>query len=132
MDAELLKSLSDIKLLLVSILVVTSVSLFLQLIKLISRFVTKRTIYREKVFNHLAAEHFDKGEYEELIRYSEEKLKSWGRNPHALYWLARTNQKQGNIQFAKQLFEEIENSEPEWKDIVQPYLTEINETLTST
>jgi tetratricopeptide (TPR) repeat protein len=126
MDTEILANLEQIKSLLVAILVIVSIILLWQVVVVTSRFLTKGTIYREKVFIHLASKHYDNGEYEELIRYSEEKIRKWGNNPYPMYWLARGHLKQGNLEAAKKLFEEVEEMEPEWRQSIEPYLAEIN------
>ena len=130
MDTEILTSLTEIKALLVAILTIVTLLLLGQIVKLVSRLIQKRTIYRERAFVALAARDYDNQEYEELVRYCEEKLKAWGDNPYPLYWLARAKFKLGELELAKNLFEKVKEQEPEWEPSVEPHIAKINEALT--
>jgi len=130
MDTEILSSLSEIKVLLVAILVVVTILLLGQVAKLTSRLIKKRIIYRERAFVSLATRDYDNHNYEELVKYCEEKLKTWGDNPYPLYWLARAKFKLGDLEVAKELFEKVKDIEPEWESTVEPHIVKINNALT--
>ena len=130
MDTEILSSLSEVKALLIAILVIVTVLLLGQIAKLISRLVKKRIIYRERAFVTLAARDYDNQKFEELVKYCEEKLKAWGDNPYPLYWLARAKFKLGDLELAKKLFEKVKDMEPEWQSTVEPHIVKINKVQT--
>ena len=130
MDNELINSLSEIKSILIAILVIVTILLLGQITKLISRLVKKRIIYRERAFETLASRDYDNQKYEDLVKYCEEKLKTWGDNPYPLYWLARAKFKLGDLELAKQLFEKVKDVEPEWGSTVEPHIVKINKVLT--
>ena len=130
MDTEILSSLSEIKALLIAVLVIVSILLLVQIAKLISRLIQKRIIYRERAFVSLATRNYDNREYDELAKYCEEKLKTWGDNPYPLYWLARAKFKLGDLKLAKELFEKVKDMEPEWESTVEPHIVKINNALT--
>ena len=92
--------------------------------------IQKRIIYRERAFVSLAARNYDNREYDELARYCEEKLKTWGDNPYPLYWLARAKFKLGDLEKAKELFEKVKDMEPEWESTVEQHIVKINNALT--
>lgn len=130
MDTEILAHLTEIKALLVAILAMVALLLLVQIVKFVSRLIQKRVIYRERAFVALAARDYDNQEYDELVRYCEEKLKTWGDNPYPLYWLARAKFKLGELEQANNLFERVKELEPEWESSVEPHIAKINEALT--
>jgi len=130
MDNEIISSLSEIKTLLIAILVIVTILLLGQITKLISRLVRKRIIYRERAFVALASRDYDNKKFEELVKYCEEKLKTWGDNPYPLYWLARAKYKLGDLEVAIKLFEKVKDLEPEWESTVEPHIVKINKVLT--
>lgn len=73
--------------------------------------------------NHL----FDKGAFDELIRYCEDKLKSKPHNSDALWYVAKAYYQKEDYSKAKEYFEKLVKAEPSWdKQYVQPYLEKID------
>src|SRR3989344_1066770 len=104
MEPEILDHLSDIKLLLIVLIVMVGLQLAGSIVKTIAKFTTKWTINRNNVFVHLASELYDQGKYQELKEYCTDKAKKHSKNPYVLYWLARAQYQLGEKTEEKTLF----------------------------
>ncbi len=131
MENQILTHLEEVKQLLVAILVIVSLLLFGQALKLISRIINRLWISRENVFIHFASGLYDKGKYDDLAEYCEEKTLKWKINPYPIYWLARAEYKRGNLEDSKFLFERVVIMEPEWEDKIEPHLKVIHDIQTN-
>ena len=80
----------------------------------------------DDVFRDEATHLFDKGAFDELINFCEDKLKSKPHDGQALWYIAKTYYQKGEHLKAKEYFEKVAKAEPSWeKQYVQPYLEKI-------
>ncbi len=96
--------------------------------------ISAKTLVREKlddIFRGEASHLFDKGDFDELIKYCEDELNSKAFHADALWYVAKAYYQKGEHQKAKEYFEKLAKSEPSWeKQYVQPYLEKIDQSRT--
>lgn len=121
-ENEILDLLYDIKLIVIAILVIVSLLLFNNFMRLFSNLVARWTVNREKVFIHFSSQLYDQERYDELEESCLSKMKNWPNNPYPLYWLARSKYKKGEQKESEELFRKVLLMEPSWENAVTPYL----------
>ncbi len=131
MEQQLLATLQEIKTaiyVLMAIVVLGVVASFLR------AGITSKNLVREKLndlFRDEASHLFDKGAFDELIKYCENKLNSKAFHADALWYVAKAYYQKGEHKKAKEYFEKLAKSEPSWeKQYVQPYLEKIDQSRT--
>src|SRR5918999_2304706 len=126
MEQQILSTLQEIKTavyILIAILVLGVIASFLR------AGIAAKGLVRGKlddIFRDEASHLFDKGAFEELINFCEDKLKSKPHDGHALWYIAKAYYQKGEHLKAKEFFEKVGKAEPSWeKQYVQPYLEKI-------
>lgn len=127
MEQQILSTLQEIKTaiyVLMAIVVLGVVASFLR------AGIAAKNLVREKLddlFRAEASRLFDKGAFDELIKYCEDKLKSKPHNSDALWYVAKAYYHKEDHDKAKEYFEKLVQAEPSWeKQYVQPYLEKID------
>lgn len=64
-----------------------------------------------RVFDFAASSLYEENEYDLLVEYCENHIQNHSKNPIILYWLAKGKYKQGKLEDALNLFEEIKTIE---------------------
>ena len=126
MEQQILSTLQEIKTaiyVLMAIVVLGVVASFLR------AGIAAKSLLRGKlddVFRDEASHLFDKGAFDELVNFCEDKLKSKPHDGHALWYIAKAYYQKGEHLKAKEYFEKVAKAEPSWeKQYVQPYLEKI-------
>ena len=128
MNEEMLVELSTIKTLQIAILTLLGLIVFGQFAKFVAKLIRDWTTNKEKAFTHIASDLYDKGKYQELSEYCEDRTSKWNGNPYPIYWLARAEVKLGNVESAEELLEKVLDMEPEWENSVRPHLDKLKTT----
>ncbi|MEQ1716205.1 MAG: hypothetical protein ABL907_09515 [Hyphomicrobium sp.] len=127
MEHEIVAVLKEIRLGLYCVVLGT----FLAVILSSWRFwITIRGDYRKalgKVFDQIAEDHFEKGEFKELIEHCNEKLSQRPNHHYALWYLGRAHFSLKEYENARVPFEKLVQIEPGWDTShVRPYLMKID------
>lgn len=86
-----------------------------------SQSITPKQYFREK-----GRELLDKGELEELLKLSKEKLEEYPEHEYANYFLANCYYRMGNIHEAYRVFKKLKELRPGWsEEFIDPYLREL-------
>jgi len=125
MNEEILNELDTIKDLLLIIITLLGVIVLGYIVKFIAKLIREWTTNRERAFIHIASGLYEKGSYEELSEYCEDRMKNWSGSPYPIYWLARAQFKLGELASAKELFETALDMEPEWEASIRPHLEKL-------
>jgi tetratricopeptide (TPR) repeat protein len=126
MEQQILSTLQEIKTaiyVLMAIVVLGVVASFIRVAISVKNLVRGKL---DDLFRDEAIHLFDKGSFDELIKYCEDKLKSKPHHAYALWYVAKAYYQKGEHKRAKEYFEKVATAEPSWeKDYVQPYLEKI-------
>jgi tetratricopeptide (TPR) repeat protein len=123
MEQQILSTLQEIK---TAIYVLMTIVVLGVVASFIGAGISAKNLVREKLddlFRDEASHLFDKGAFDELIKYCEDKLKPKPHNGDALWYVAKAYYQKGEHKKAKEYFEKLAKAEPSWeKQYVQPYL----------
>jgi tetratricopeptide (TPR) repeat protein len=131
MDQEILSTLREIK---TAIYVLMAIVVLGVVAGFIRAGIAAKDLVKGKlddIFRDEASRLFDKGAFDELIKYCEDKLKSKPNHSNALWYVAKAYYQQGEYGKAKEYFDKLATSEPSWeKEYIQPYLEKIEKSQT--
>jgi len=132
MDQAILSTLQEIK---TAIYVLMAIVVLGVVASFIRAGISAKNLLRGKLddlFRDEANHLFDKGAFDELIKYCEDRLKSKPHDGHALWYVAKAYYQKDEHRKAREYFEKLAKAEPSWeKEYVQPYLEKIGTSQTS-
>ena len=126
MDSEVISILYEIKTAIYVLIVVVIIGVIANWVR--AGVSMKNFIRREldDAFSEEASDYYDKGEYEELLSYCEDKLKTKPNHAYALWYKAKAYYQKEEYGTAREIFDQLSKSEPSWSEShVQPYITKI-------
>jgi len=128
MDKSVIIELTQINQTLTIIAVLLAVLVAVHVFNMSGNVINNWRSYRNKLINTKSIEMHDRADYDELEKYLTNTLTRFPNNATAIYWLARCNLDQSNLEKTKEEFLKLKALEPSWEDsCVTPFLKEIDE-----
>lgn len=85
------------------------------------------TRVREQDFEQKAERLFERGEFTELVRITEQWLADRPNSPTALWWCARAHFELEHHPVARERFAKLLRVEPSWREHIQPYMERLSQ-----
>jgi tetratricopeptide (TPR) repeat protein len=123
MEADILRTLHEIKTILYVIGLVISIAAVFQIFEKVTLIIKNIKTAINEVWRNEASEYFEKGKYDSLMSHCEKRIETHPNDATAIWWLARANLANGLNDKADELFVKVIELEPTWKEsLVTPYL----------